>query len=158
MAWWWPDDLPADPVATHRSCLVRGNPRGGTWLLCGLLAGTGLAGRPHEWFWHDAERHYRRRWGIATFDEYLRSVLAAGTGANGVFGAKLMWAQLPRLLARLRTPGVRASDRELLERALPEPRYVRVVRRDVVAQAASFDRAIRTGHWHHWDPPAAEVD
>jgi LPS sulfotransferase NodH len=26
-------------------------------------------------------------------------------------------------------------------------------RRDCEAQAASFARAIQTGHWHHWDPP-----
>jgi trehalose 2-sulfotransferase len=35
----------------------------------------------------------------------------------------------------------------------PQPRFVWLRRRDRVAQAVSFARAVQTGHWHHWDPP-----
>jgi LPS sulfotransferase NodH len=45
----------------------------------------------------------------------------------------------------------------VLERAFPGPRFVRIVRHDVVAQAVSFDKAIRTARWHDWDPPSQDV-
>lgn len=31
-------------------------------MLCRLLASTGVAGDPHEWFWRDSELDFRRRW------------------------------------------------------------------------------------------------
>jgi LPS sulfotransferase NodH len=154
---WWPDEPPAQPTQARTSCFVSGTPRGGTWLLAGLLAGTGLVGRPHEYFWRDTEADYRRRWRVPTFGAYVDAVKAAATGTNGVLGAKLMWAQLPDLVARLREGDGSPTDREVLERAFPGPRFVRIVRHDVVAQADSFDKAIRTAHWHDWDPPAQDV-
>jgi LPS sulfotransferase NodH len=42
----WPDT-----PDTESSYLVCGTPRSGTSLLCRLLAATGVAGRPEEYFW-----------------------------------------------------------------------------------------------------------
>ena len=75
-----------------------------------------------------------RAWGVAGFDAYLELVLAAGTTPNGVFGAKVMWGHLPELPP------------------FPQPRFIWLRRRDRVAQAVSFAKAIQTGHWHDWDP------
>jgi len=130
---------PAETVRPQRSYFVCGTPRCGSWLLCGLLASTGVAGRPHEWFWQDTQASLLRAWEVDGFDAYVELVLAAGTTPNGVFGAKVMWGHLPELWP------------------FPQPRFVWVRRRDRVAQAVSFAKAIQTGHWHHWDPaPVAE--
>ena len=118
----------------RQSYFICATPRCGSWFLSGLLAGTGLAGRPHEWFWRDTRASLERAWAVRDADEYVELVLAAGT-TNGVFGAKVMWGALPDLAP------------------FPEPRCVWLRRRDRVAQAISFAKAVQTGHWHHWDPP-----
>lgn len=119
----------------HESYFVCATPRSGSWFLCGLLASTGVAGRPHEWFWRDTRSSLERDWNVADDADYVEHVLAAGTTPNGVFGAKVMFGSLPPL------------------EPFPRPRFVWMRRRDREAQAASFARAIQTGHWHHWDPP-----
>lgn len=142
-------------TAPATSYLVCGTPRGGTSLLCGLLAGTGLAGRPEEYFWRDDEPDWSRRWGVAGagFTDYLRAAIAQGTTPNGVFGAKVMFGYLPDLLGKLAAlPGNQGrSDRVLLERAFPNLRFVWIWREDVVAQAVSWSRAIQTGVWYQGD-------
>jgi trehalose 2-sulfotransferase len=129
---------PDRTLAPRKSYFVCGMPRSGSWLLCGLLASTGVAGRPHEWFWRDTQASLMRAWGTGDFASYLELVLAAGTTANGVFGAKVMWGHLPEVPP------------------FPRPRFVWLRRRDRVAQAVSFARAVQTAHWHHWDPPPRE--
>jgi LPS sulfotransferase NodH len=145
--------LPEHPTEPTRSYLVCGTPRSGTWLLCALLASTRVAGRPHEYFWTGTEEPAMKAWETTTFAEYVRAVLAAGTTPNGVFGAKVMWGSMPNLIGRLRASDA-AREREVLEAVLPNPRFVWVRRQDTVAQAVSWSKAIQTGHWHHWDPPA----
>ena len=152
--------LPERPTEPQSSYFVCGTPRSGSWLLCGLLAGTGIAGRPHEYFWRDTEEAARRAWGVTSFSDYLQSVLAAGTGANGVFGAKLMWAYVTDFVGKLRrlAGATSAGDRELFEQFFPRPRFVWVRRDDVVAQAVSWARAIQTGYWHHWDTAGPKAE
>ena len=59
------------PTLPRSSYFVGATPRSGSWLLCGLLASTGVAGRPHEWFWRDAERANSHAWEVSSFDDYL---------------------------------------------------------------------------------------
>jgi trehalose 2-sulfotransferase len=133
----WVLGMPRPEIGSRpdQSYLVCATPRCGSWFLCGLLASTGVAGRPHEWFWRDTRASLERAWAVRDADEYLELVLAAGTTPNGVFGAKLMLGSVPDLSA------------------FPQPRLVWLRRRDRVAQAVSFSEAVQTGHWHHWDPP-----
>ena len=129
--------------------------RAGTSLLCGLLAGTGLAGRPEEYFWRDNEPDLSRRWGVAGsgFTDYLRAAIEQGTTPNGVFGAKIMFGYMPDLLGKLAAleGNQGRSDRVLLERAFPNLRFVWIWREDVVAQAVSWSRALQTGVWYQGD-------
>jgi len=150
-AWVLQPQLPERRTAPRSSYFVCGTPRSGSWLLCGLLAGTGVAGRPHEWFWRDTEEALRRAWGVSLFPDYLARVKDAGTTPNGVFGSKLMWVYVEELLARLRELGPVLTDTSLVERHFPNPRYVWIRRGDVAAQAVSWAKAIQTGRWHHWD-------
>lgn len=151
--------LPTRPVPATSSYFLCGVPRSGTWLLAGLLESTGVAGHPHEYFWRDTEAANRRAWGVSSFSEYVSRVKEVGTSADGVFGAKVMWGSLPGLVEELRalSPTAGIGDRELVELFFPRPRFVHVWRENVAAQAVSWAKAIQTGRWHHWDPPAADV-
>lgn len=146
--------------APTSSYLVCGTPRSGTSLLCGLLAGTGVAGRPEEYFWRGDEPFWSERWGVSGFADYLRAAVAHGSTPNGVFGAKVMWSYLPDLLGKLAAlPGGRGlDDQALLERAFPGLRFLWIWRDDVVAQAVSWSKAIQTNVWFAADDraPASE--
>lgn len=146
--------LPDPRVPPSRSYVICATPRTGSWLLCGLLHSTGVAGRPHEWFLDAMEEVNGRAWAARDFAHYVELATAAGTTPNGVFGMKVMWDYQERLLARLRVlGGVDGSDRAVLERCFPQPRFVWLRREDVRAQAESWARAVQTGVWAHWDEP-----
>lgn len=148
------------PDAPPISYLVCGTPRSGTSLLCGLLASTGLAGRPEEYFWRDDEPHWSEQWGVTGFTDYLRAAIAHGSTPNGVFGAKVMYGYLPDLLGKLAAlqGGAGLDDRTLLERAFPGLRFLWIWREDMVAQAVSWSKAIQTNVWSASDrrAPSAE--
>jgi trehalose 2-sulfotransferase len=129
------------------------------------LRHSGLPRRPHEYF--DPDRHaniverlaFREMpegpatpselWRPETYDRYLAWALREGTTPNGVFGAKLMWGYLGDFAQLLR--GIDGMDGlpvpDLLGRAFPNLRYVRITRRDKVRQAVSLWRAVQTQAW-----------
>jgi trehalose 2-sulfotransferase len=133
------------------------------------LRHSGLPRRPHEYF--DPDRHaniverlaFREMpdrpatpnelWQPETYDRYLAWALREGTTPNGVFGAKLMWGYLGDFAQLLR--GIDGLDGlpvpELLERAFPNLRYVRITRQDKVRQAVSLWRAVQTQAWRRDD-------
>ena len=144
-----------------KSLLVCATPRSGSTLLCALLDGTGVAGRPQEFFErlaHSGLPRQPREYFEGVRDEDILALLAPtdpgtpdrsdplpaalehGTTPNGVFAAKLMWTHLLDLAARL-------GRAELLLERLPEPHYIHVTRRDKVAQAVSLWRAVQTRAW-----------
>ena len=161
------------PTPTN-AYLVCATPRSGSTLLCELLKSTGIAGHPDEFF-EDLQAtgrpHQPRQYFDGVDDPELLDLLAPtepgepiteaafratfvraleqGTTPNGVFAAKVMWGYLPDLLRGLRalpqTDGLRAAD--ALAAAFGDPRYVQVVRRDKVAQAASMWTAVQTAQW-----------
>ena len=147
-----------------KALLVCATPRSGSTLLCALLEGTGVAGRPQEFF----ERLSRsglprqpREYFEGVDDAGLLELLAPtdpgapdrsdprpqaleqGTTGNGVFAAKLMWTHLLDLAERLGRP----PDAELLRARLPDPCFVHVTRGDKIAQAVSLWRAVQTRAW-----------
>src|SRR3954471_2058841 len=100
----------------EQSYLVCATPRSGSTLLCELLAATGVAGRPQEYFEDLCATGMPRQpreyfdgldapevLGLlapslpgtprpqGAFAGRLAEVLDAGTTPNGVFAAKLMW-------------------------------------------------------------------
>ena len=121
------------------SYFVCATPRSGSTLLCHLLAETGVAGRPEEYFEalaHSGVPRYpdeffdlaelpelvaelrgrrpdqrpAREWSRERYADYLDWAIGTGTTPNGVFGAKLMWDYLGDFAALLRTlPGHAAA-------------------------------------------------
>jgi LPS sulfotransferase NodH len=120
-------------------------PRVGSTLFCDLLYSTGVVGYPGEWFLYPERERLSREWGVKSHDEYL----ARGTSPNGVFATKLMWGHLGEFLlyARRACDDFVSSDLTAIEGLLPAPRFVWLRRRDTVAQAVSWAKAVQTGQW-----------
>jgi trehalose 2-sulfotransferase len=148
------------------SYLVCATERSGSTLLCELLAGTGVAGRPEEYFeFLNASGRARqpREYFEDTDDPSILELLAPlepplppvpwearladarerGTTPNGVFGAKMMWAYLSDFLAHGEP-----------EEHLGPLRWIHVERRDTLAQAVSLWRAVQTAQWRAEDRDA----
>ena len=167
-----------------RSYLVCSTQRSGSTYLCRLLASTGVAGNPQEYFEARADTGVpphpgyflaglpRTGAGIrddprpAEGPDYsdLRGLdgertFRSGTTENGVFAAKLMWSQLPDLeqhaVAVQEVAG--ASGAELLGSLFGDPSYVWTRRRDKVRQAVSLWRALQTRAWR-LESPGADAD
>jgi LPS sulfotransferase NodH len=150
--------LPAPPPDPGQadSYLICATPRTGSSLLCGLLDSTGVAGHPESWFRRQDERELAARWGIAdpangAFDyaSYFHAAAAAGSTANGVFAARIMWGTMAEVTAHLAPvySGHAESAVGLLSAAFGRTRFVYLRRGEVVAQAVSLLRAEQTGVW-----------
>src|SRR3954452_2734037 len=145
------------------SYLVCATERSGSTLLCELLAGTGVAGRPEEYFeflsgsgrvrqpreyFEEADdpsilellAPLRPPLPPTPWDERLADARERGTTPNGVFGAKMMWAYLEDFLAHGEP-----------EAQLGPLRWIHVERRDTLAQAISLWRALQTAQWRAED-------
>ena len=88
-------------------------------------------------------------WSRAAYDRYLEWAFEAGTTANGVFGAKLMWGYFGDFVSLLRNvPAYRDVPlAELLPVVFPDLTLVRVVRANKVRQAVSLWKAVQTATW-----------
>lgn len=122
--------------------------RSGSNLLCEYLRANGL-GEPTEYFQHPFGRANRVWYDTvgADPDDFLKfawRILERQT-ANGLFGSKLSWTHRNVLADVVRAYAGGAADP--LDGAFADPTWVRVRRRDVVAQAVSLWRARRSGEW-----------
>jgi LPS sulfotransferase NodH len=172
--------------------LVCSTQRSGSTYLCQLLASTGATGRPQEFFEARAETglpphpgyflaglprtgtgirdderpldgpDYSDLTTVDGWEAHLERTFTLGTTPNGVFGAKIMWNQLPDVeqhaAAIERFAGL--SRIELLEELFDGEAAVRFIwmrRRDKVRQAISLWRALQTRTWR-LDHPGAHRD
>jgi LPS sulfotransferase NodH len=140
---------------------VAASPRSGSTLLCRALADTGVAGRPEEYFLTGPPDAFPPGWtfweegifaqphGPMDREQYLDLVFRLGTTANGVFGAKLMWINVPHALEKLwELPRFAGLDRaETFHALFPNLHVIRLTRRDRVRQAISWARAAQDGVW-----------
>lgn len=150
---WLPSAIVTRP--DFDSYLICATPRSGSTLLCGLLESSGVAGRPASYFNRRGLHDYAEDWRIARprdgrIDEaYVRAALAAGRTSNGVFGGRVMAETLPELIGDLAADSASAvTDLELLSAHFGRLRFVHLRRRDVVAQAVSWAKALQTHYWH----------
>ena len=143
------------------SYFICATPRSGSTLLCGLLRSTGIAGRPESYFRVPDEQMWADRWqlsqdseGRPDYHEYARAAVGEGSTGNGVFGARIMWGTMDRVVTELGAarPDAAGADLNLLTRAFGPTRFVHLWREDTVAQAVSWSRAEQTNYWH---PPAS---
>ena len=149
--------------ATTSSYLLCATPRSGSTLLCGLLASTGVAGRPESYFrapdqqwWADRWNVLRRADGSIDYRDFVRAARTAGTSANGVFAARIMWGTLDEVVSQLRDAGSTGADLDVLTESLGLVRFLFLRRRDTVAQAVSWAKAEQTRYWHPGDVTVAQ--
>lgn len=126
-------------------------PRTGSTLLCGLLASSGVAGRPESYFRAQDEQTWASRFGLGgsySHGNFVREARAHSTTDNGVFGARLMWGTLEELVDRVRPTTTARSDLDVLQAAFGEIRFVHLWCEDVLAQAVSWALAEKSNVWH----------
>ncbi len=125
-------------------------PRTGSTLLCGLLASSGVAGRPESYFRAQDEQTWATRFGLGgsySYGNFVRAARAHSTTKNGVFGARLMRGTLGELVDRVRPTTSARSDLDVLQAAFGELRFVHLWREDVLAQAVSWALAEKSNVW-----------
>jgi LPS sulfotransferase NodH len=138
------------------SYLICATPRSGSTLLCGLLDSSGVAGHPASYFNRKTLDAYAGEWRISRRrdgridEEFVRAARTAGKTSNGVFGGRIMAETLPELIGDLAATGSApaATEADLLTAQFGRLRFVHLRRRDVVAQAVSFAKALQTHFWH----------
>lgn len=147
----------SDSAAPVRSYIICGTPRSGSTLLCGMLANAGC-GRADSYFGRPWIADFARDLGVA-FDgdidapdfnrRYLEAVLAEGRAGSDIFGLRVMFDTVDDLSTRLDRlfPGFEQPPQRF-EHAFGRPLYIHLSRRDKVAQAVSFHKAMNTGLWH----------
>ncbi len=130
----WDRPRRADPPS--RRLVICSTARSGSYLLCRQMINARL-GLPTEYFHERTIERLGTRWGVAPGDDdaYIDELEARRTTDNGVFAAKI---QGPQFAAH---PRVRER---LLERA---DVLVLLYRRDLLAQAVSWQVSLATGYW-----------
>lgn len=137
------NDISAGAIPDLRYCIAS-TPRSGSTLLARMLAATGAAGAPKEYL----NPLLLRAWGRLnpgvqiSLDAYLTEIEGRRTSDNGVFGMKLHWRHVKKLLARNMPEAV---VRRMLMR---HERFIFITRRDKLRQAISYHIAESTGIFH----------
>ena len=131
------------------SYIIASTQRSGTHLLCSILRSTGIAGSPEEFFMSKPGETWEERWNAPSRAGYIERVLQDNTGANGVFGAVVMWSYFERMLQMLQEVREynRFSGADLLAELFNRPKYIWMRRRNRVEQAVSWAMACQTGVW-----------
>lgn len=120
-------------------------PRCGSNMLSHALWETGALGAPAEYFNFDTNMPAMiKRLDAYTIAEYAQEVMARRTSPNGVFALKAHFSQLQimRILG--------------FEKLLGQAKYIRLLRKDRLAQAISFVRAAQTGRYTSFETPEGE--
>lgn len=134
------------PVCGHPKYFyfVASTERSGSTYLCTMLWRTGILGAPVEYFnFNNIMLQMAVRLGTQSLDEYLHRLFEVRSSPNGVFGAKIHWPHLQFLILS-----------KLLTR-FPNARWIFIDRRDAVAQAVSYAKAVQTQQWRSSAIPQA---
>ncbi len=135
----------SDTLRATRGYAVCTLPRSGSNHFCDVLGGTGLLGRPREYF----NGHARRRYDDPAYPDdpaqQVERILTMGATPNGVYGLKI-FPGLHDVVA----PHIRWTQ------VLPNLTFVRFRRRDILGQALSWVRAAQTGRFRASDPATGE--
>lgn len=138
-------------------------------MLCEALKASGFAGRPEEWFYNAWLGGYTKFAGLPAplsddpspdeLRESLAQLSSRGSSPNGVFGVKVMWNYWPKVVALLRRmlEKVSGDDLDVLRACLPQPRFLRISRRDRVAQAVSWAKGEQSGRFSSTQKAAGGV-
>ncbi len=150
-------------ITPRTSYFICSGLRTGSTLLCQMLTQTGIAGAPTEYFnlFPLVKQTRYAYFSIQKESEALHKIITGSMTPNGVFGTKLIFAQLSELLEKIileqRIPIT--SDAEMVASRFPNPRYIWLRRKNRVRQAISLYRAKESRVWWNFKegpPPLHE--
>ena len=137
-----------------KSYIIWTSQRTGSTVLCKLLEGTGIAGRPDEWL-HEYETYdLLAKYGLPDPPSLQQKLWELGTTPNGVFGLKVGVCEphTSRMTDYFREfPGCPEGDvprATIWENAFPNCSHIFMTRRNRVRLAVSWWKAIRSGEFH----------
>jgi LPS sulfotransferase NodH len=139
---------PPRNVPVRQRIAVVSTPRCGSTLFCTSLQSTNLFGSPSEWFNARHIEDYGQVWGLQNVHvgRYLNHIIERTTTPNGVFSVNFhvsqydFWKQQGFDIMSLRFDKI-----------------IYVYRRDKVAQAHSYAKALKTDQWQTLFAPRVEV-
>jgi trehalose 2-sulfotransferase len=150
--------LERNAMAKYDSYVICTSPRSGSTLLCKLLAATGVAGNPDSWFHRPSISDWLADLGLArklsvperaVLGAIFRAAIAKGSLETGIFGLRLQRHSFDFFIEKLAVLHPRRSnDVERFQAAFGRTLFVHLTRRDKVAQAVSYVKALQTGLWH----------
>lgn len=114
--------------------------RCGSTLLTHLVAESGLAGRPDEWFNEEGIVELAREWRTTDFPAYFRAVVRH-TVTNRRFGFEIDPFRFEQLAELISFRDVFPPRRTV---------FFWMTRRDLVSQGWSYAKAKKTGLWHRF--------
>ena len=131
-------------AAPSQFYMVASTPRSGSHLVAHHLWRSGVMGAPLEYFnFYNFMFAMARRLRAGRFSEYLDALMHVRTAPNGAFSFKAHYDQFVFLNM---TGGLRR---------LRPLKILSIERRDEVAQAVSFAKALQTESWNARDAPVA---
>lgn len=118
------------------SIIVASTPRSGSHMLGHAMSATNQMGRPFEYSPPQNAEEWQRRLGKPDMKSAMGEIMKRRTTMNGVFSAKLHYEHLPLF-----------GGLQPVLAFFPNPKFVRVVRADLLRQAISLVVARQTGAW-----------
>src|SRR5215470_9144261 len=136
------DRRPARRSGPAKRIAILSTPRSGSTFFCESLAGTGLFGKPEEWLNPRRVEACRQLRGGETINlgDYLGYVLNRTTSDNGVFSIKIQIDQYQSW----------KDQKNFDPFDLRFDAVFYVYRRDKVAQAHSYAKAVMTDQWRSY--------
>jgi trehalose 2-sulfotransferase len=125
----------------EKSYIICSTGRSGSTLLCSLLTNTGMMGSPHEYFMAPHAQPLIERFNVPTkpqmmWNDYFDALVRHRTSPNGVFGIKSHFKEFQ--------PNFESKE---IQNYFGDLKYIRIHRRNMVAQAISFSIAYQTNQW-----------
>lgn len=128
-------DIPDAPEA-RKTLIIASTPRSGSHMLGHSLAEASVFGVPFEYANLGNLGEWQRRFGIDDPHEALREIMRRRTGTNGLFAIKLHHTHLKLF-----------GGYEQMMDFFPDPKIVKIVRRNILGQAISLCKARQTRVW-----------
>ena len=120
----------------QRTLVIASTPRCGSHMLGHTLLKTGCFGAPFEYLNDLNFQKWQQILNTTGFDDTLDAIKSKRTGANGIFSIKIHYNQTGAF-----------KNLQAFRNVFPNPYFVKLERRDLLAQAVSYAKARQTGVW-----------
>lgn len=130
------DMLSEVPFKDRKTLVIASTGRSGSHYLGHFLSRQKGFGYPLEYVNFKNFKIWKERFSTKSFDDTLEKIIENRTSDNGVFGIKTHWSHLKHF-----------TRRGGIHRYLPNPFFLILSRRDLVAQAVSLHKARMDGVW-----------